>query len=404
MEEFALEGIRVVDFGWYWASPYLGMLLADMGAEVIKVESLQRLDTVRILPPYPDGQPGGLNRGGIYNMYNRNKLAITLNLAKPQGIELAKRLIAVCDVFTENYSPRVMKNFGLTYDQVRQVRPDIIYASLSAYGATGPEKDYVCYGGPQTYQSGLASVTGFPDGPPVGGEPYGDPTAGLFAAFAVLAALHHRSKTGKGQYIDLSQWETLVVLMPEAVMEYTMNRRIRPRMGNRDDIMAPHGCYRCQGERSWVSIAVGSEEEWQGLCEALGNPAWAREDRFSDAFRRWKNQDELDKLIEEWTLKHTDYEAMQILQGAGVAATPCVNNQQLVEEPHLNQRGFFVEDDHPEAGKRTIIGVPWKMSQTPGGVYRHAPLFGEHNEYVFGELLGLSSKEIATLAEEQVIY
>ena len=153
-----------------------------------------------------------------------------------------------------------------------------------------------------------------------------------------------------------------------------------------------------------MSIAVGSEEEWQGLCKALGNPAWAQEDRFSDAFRRWKNQDELDKLIEEWTLKHTDYEAMQILQGAGVAATPCVNNQQLVEEPHLNQRGFFVEDDHPEAGKRTIIGVPWKMSQTPGGVYRHAPLFGEHNEYVFGELLGLSSKEIATLAEEQVIY
>ncbi len=404
MEKFALKGIRVADFSLIWAGPYLTMLLAYMGAEVIKVESMAHLDIVRRSPPWADNI-FGIDRAGYFNTYNRNKLSISLDLHHAKGVEIAKRLIAISDILVENFTPRVMPSLGLGYEDAKELRPDIIYISLSGYGATGPLRNDICYGGPQMYQSGLASITGYPDGDPAALPVfYGDPVGGLHGAFAVLAALRHRSTTGEGQYIDLSQWETLLAVMPEAIMEYTLNGRLRPRMGAGDDIMAPHGCYRCKGEIKFVAIAVASDEEWRALCQAMGMPELAADDRFSDRFRRWKNQDELDEILEEWTQNHTPYEVMERLQRVGVAATPSLNVQEFVEEPHLIARGFWVEDDHPEAGKRILPGLPFKLSKTPGQICRHAPLLGGDNDYVYGELLGMAPQEIQGLVEEKVFY
>jgi len=223
------------------------------------------------------------------------------------------------------------------------------------------------------------------------------------AAFAILSALHYRAKTGKGQHIDLSQWEGAAALLPEEVLDYTMNRRVRPRMGNHDVIMAPHACYPCRGEDKWISIAVANEHDWRGLCEAMGNPDWARDEKFSDAYLRWQNQEELDQRIAEWTKNYNHYEVMDVLQSKGVAATPSLSNEEVVKDPQLNARDFFVQVDHPETGSFLHPGLPFKLGATLGEV-RRAPLIGEHNEYVFGELLGLPRSKIQRLTDDKVLF
>ncbi len=404
MAEFALAGLRVCDFTWAWAGPYCNKLLADMGAEIIKIESRKRLDIGRSLPPFLGEEPGP-NRSGRYNKRNRNKLGITLDLTQEAGTRLARELVKISDVVIENYSPLVMKRFGFDYEAVRELRGDIVYLSLSGFGATGPYRDYVAYGPNQAALSGLGNLTGYREGGPVAlGTALGDPTAGLHGAIALLAALHYRAKTGKGQHIDLSQHEMFVSLMGEEMMDYFMNGRVRERDGNRDRIMAPHDFYRCQGEDKWVSIAVATEDEWRGLCEAMGNPPWCREERFGDQLSRWRNQEELDRLIEAWTSNHTPGEVVEILQQAGVAAMPALNGEEITNDPHLRERGFLVEVDHAEVGRQTMPGVSMKLSHTPGAILRPAPLVGEHNQYVFGELLGLPPEEIESLMAEKVIY
>jgi benzylsuccinate CoA-transferase BbsF subunit len=236
------------------------------------------------------------------------------------------------------------------------------------------------------------------------GESYPDLVAALSAAFAILVALHHRTETGQGQHIDISQLEASMCLLPEALMEFSMNGTIRPRMGNQDDVMAPHGCYRCKGDDKWVAIAVATDEEWEAFRHAIGDPGWAREERFADGFRRWNNQHDLDRLIEDWTKERTPYEVMEVLQKAGVAVGPSFNIEELINDPHIKEREVFVEVGHPEMGKQTIYSPTWRLSGTPGRIQQRAPLLGEHNHYVFGELLGLSSKEIAGLEKEEVIY
>lgn len=405
MKPLPLEGITIADFGWVWAAPHLGRLLADMGARVIKIESRTRMDTVRSLPPFPTDMEPGPNRSGYYNWMNRNKLGVTLNLKTARGAELAKDIICISDAMMENYSVGVMKRFGLDYESVRQVKPDIIYASLSPLGTDGPYKDYVMYGRPQVYMSGLAHITGYPEmAPNSTNVSWGDPIAGCHGAFSMLSALHYRSKTGKGQYIEMSQWEGLIGMIPEAIMDYTLNQRIRNRDGNRHEFMAPHNVYRCKGDMQWVSIAVGTEEEWSGFVEAMGNPEWTTDELFSDMLSRWKNQEELDRRIEAWTMNHTPKQVTDMLQKKGVAAFPCLSNRGLAMDPHLKARNFFQEWDHPELGKRTYDGVLWKMSKTPGQIRRHAPLVGQHNHYVFGELLGMAKDEIDRLISDKVIY
>jgi len=401
----ALEGLTIADFGWVWAAPHLGRLLADMGAKIIKIESQARMDSTRFLPPFLPDRPPGMNNSGYYSWLNRNKLAVTLNLKTARGVELAKEIIKISDAMMENYSVGVMKKFGLDYESVKQVNPDIVYVSLTSLGTNGPFKDYVMYGRPQVYMSGLAHITGYPDKAPSSTNvSWGDPVAANHGAFAMLSAIYHRSNTGRGQYIELSQWEGLIGLIPEAVMDYTLNKRVQVRQANRDEFMAPHNAYACRGELKWVTIAVASDEEWHCLCDAMGNPSWTDDEKFADGYSRWQHQEEMDQHIEAWTINYTPEQVTEMLQKKGVAAFSTLSNRGLVEDPHLNDRGFFEEWDHPEIGRQKYDGILWKMSKTPGRVSRPAPLVGEHNNYVFGELLGLSRDMIDRLVEEKVIF
>ena len=401
----ALEGLRILDFSWVWAGPICTMVLADMGAEVIKVESRHRVDSCRVIPPFPDGEPGGVNRGGQFNTYNRNKKSCTLNLSKPKAREIAKKLLAASDVLVENFSPPVMSRLGLDYESCRDVKPDIIYLSLSGYGATGPSRDYVSYGMQLQAFAGIASLTGYAEGPPRNlGTPVADTAGGLTGAFGILAALHHRRRTGEGQYIDVSQCEALAAFCPEAIMNYTMNRKVDGRVGNRDDLMAPHNTYRCRGENHWVAIAVSTDEEWLGLCRAIGRPDLTADPRFLNEKERHRNQDTIDALISEWTTGISDYDAMHTLQAHGVPATAVLSNAQLTVDPQLVDRGFCILDQHPEAGKRIISGVSWHLDRTPGGVRSHAPLLGQHNREVLGGILGMEDDEIRDLSDREVVY
>ena len=297
-----------------------------------------------------------------------------------------------------------MNKMGLGYEVLKQIKSDIIMISMSGYGATGPESAYVSYGPAQVPMSGLSSVTGFPGFPPMHvGFSYGDPNGGLHGAFAVLAALMHRARTGEGQYIDLSQWETSVTLLGEGLMAQQMHGEPPPRVGNRDAHMAPHGLFQCQGQDRWVSIAVASEDEWQRLCRAMGQSELATDTRFASLADRKKNEDALEALIGAWTQARTDDEAARTLQAAGVAAFPALTNKDLAQDRHLQERGFFVEHAHSEVGPRRHAGVPWVFSDTPCQVRRSAPCLGQDTDTVLQDLLGYSADEVAALRADEVL-
>lgn len=399
-----LDGIRVADFCWAWAGPYGALQLAHLGAEVIRIESQTRPCPSRLIPPWADNEKGGFNRSGYFNQYNQGKRSLTLNLKKPEGLELAKKVVAKSDIVTENFAGGVMDKMGLGYEVLRAIKPDIIMISLSGYGATGPEKGYVSYGPPQVALSGMSSLTGYTDDQPrQAGFSYGDPNGGVHGTFAVMCALLHRAKTGNGQYIDLSQREACAMLLPEGLMEYAMNETQPPRNGNRDPYMAPHGVFRCKGEDRWVSIVVGSEDEWQRFCKAIGQPALATSARFATLAARKENEDALEQVVTTWTQGLSPDEVTQKLQHAGVAAYPTLDGNDLLANPHVATREYFVELEHAEVGKRRHLGIPWKMSRTPCEVRRPAPLFGQDTDYVLGEVVGLNGDEIATLRTKDVL-
>jgi len=401
----ALDGLRVIDLSYSYAGPYLTKLLADMGAEVIKIEACQRPELTRpLILAENDPKDEYWNRAGYFNKGHRNKCAITLDLNNDRAKDIFKDLVKIADVVVEAYSPRVMFNFGLDYPVLKELKPDIIMLSLSGYGQTGPYRDYASFGTVMESMSGITELTGYPDGPPMkSGISYCDPIVGIIGAGLVLAALHYRRKTGKGQHIDLSMHEAGISLIGEVLMDFTMNRRVSSRTGNRHPSMAPHGCYRCRGEDVWITIAISSDQEWEKFCEAIGNPSWTKEERFTTTLGRWQNQEELNRLIEAWTSQHDHYEAMHILQGVGVIAGPVLTNKELLFDPHLKERGFFEVVDHPSVGKRPYAGMAFKLSKTPGRIRTPAPLLGEHNQRILKEYLGLSKEEISKLEEENVI-
>lgn len=404
MNRSALEGVRIADFSWVWAGPYGIMLLAFMGAQVIKIESNRRVDQAR-LSSITTGQIfADLDSSSVFNNLNLNKLGVTLDLGHPRGVELAKRIVSISDVMVQNMRPGVMDRLGLGYEALVQVKPDIIMLSSSAYGVTGPYREYTGYAPHFAAFGGLCGITGYPDGRPASFTGSADLRSATTAAFAILAALNFRQRTGKGQHIDLSSSEALSVLIGDVLMDYTMNQRQPSRRGNHDTIMAPHNCYRCKGKDKWVSIAVATDEEWEALCRVMGNPEWARDELFSDSYRRWQNQEKLDRLIGEWTINYSHYEVMEMLQAVGVAAMPSFNAEEIFSDPHLRERGFFTEVEYSKLGKQVVMTPPWKLSETPARIERPGPLMGEHNEYVFGELLGMPKREIAQLIEEKVIY
>lgn len=404
MSEGPLEGVRIADFTWAWAGAHAIGLLAMMGAEAIKIESRKRLDHARVTSITTGEKFTEPDKSWVFNNINLNKLSVTLNLTQPKAVELAKRIVEVSDVVAQNMRPGVMDRLGLGYEALREIKPDIIYLSSSAEGATGPHGSYTGYASNFAAIGGLSCITGYPDGLPGDFRGEIDIISATTSTFAILAALNHRQRTGQGQHIDFSSSESVSVLMGDVLMDYTMNNRAEHRQGNRDSFMAPHNCYRCKGEDKWISIAIANDREWQAFCEAMGNPDWAKDRRFSGGLSRHQHQAELDGLIETWTINHTHREAMEILQKAGVAAVPSFTSADLIPDPHLRERGFWLDVEHPVIGNTVVSAPPWKLSETPIEVRRHAPLIGEHNHYVFGELLGLSSAQIARLEEESVIY
>ncbi|HVP78241.1 MAG TPA: CoA transferase [Thermodesulfobacteriota bacterium] len=394
MNEKPLGGLRVLDFTWMLAGPYATRIFADFGAEVIKVQSKKTAKGAESnLTPY-------------FNAWNRNKRGITLDLSRPEAREIVFKLTAKSDVVIENFSPRVMPNWGLNYEKLKEVRPDLIMLSMSAMGQGGPWRDYVAFAPTLHALSGLTFLTSFEKDAPVGlGYAYADIVAGLYAAMAVLAALEHRDRTGQGQYIDLSEYEAICTLMGPVLLDASVNQKEIPPQGNHPDYVsaAPYGCYRCSGEDRWCVIAVSGEEEWQSLCQVLGHPGWTREGRFATGAKRKENRKELDDLLTKWTVLHTAEEAVNLLQEAGVSAGVVQNAEDLSRDPQLMARNFFVQLEHPVLGKIVSDRSPIRFEGDETIQWRAAPQLGEGNRYVFLELLGFTEEELSHYVERGII-
>jgi len=402
MEKKPLAGIKIADFTWFIAGPLVTRILADYGAEVIKIEGRTKFDGHRMNGPAKDDIPG-LDRGGDWAQMNAGKLSVALNLSKPKAVEVAKKFVARADIVVENMAGGVMKRMGLGYEELKKVNPDIIMLSACMQGQTGPHANHPGLGFHLTALSGFSYITGWPDQQILNLGPYTDFFVPQFSALAILAALDYRRRTGKGQYIDVSQYEASLHFMAPLLLDYVINQRVATRMGNRYPYAAPHGAYCCRGEDRWCAIAVFTDEEWQSFCKVIGNPAWTANPKFSTLSARKENEDELDRLVEEWTINHSPEEVMTMMQTAGVAAGVLQTAEDMMErDPQLRHRHFFRELDHPEIGKYRTRGPCFVLSKSSCEV-RCSPLLGEQNEYAFKELLGMSDEEIAKLVIEGII-
>jgi benzylsuccinate CoA-transferase BbsF subunit len=491
MPKKVLEGVKVCDFCRVIVGPLTTKTLSDFGAEVIRIESKKALDLYRTFGPTPD-------TSGHITQWSTGKLGVTIDLSNPKGIELAKKIVAWSDVVVENYAGGVMEKLGLGYEELKKVKPDIIMLSSCMQGQTGPFSRHPGWGFQLSALSGFSHITGWPDRPPPEMGVYTDFITPSYNVMIILSALIYKKRTGKGQFIDSSQFETGAQFMAPLILDYTVNKRVAERMGNKLPYAAPHNAYRCKDEYTWCSISLSTDEEWENFCKAIENPAWTKDPRFSTSAsrnenrgeldrlieewtidqtpeqvsmkmqaaeavaerlptgvyhpgenppgtyrcfdeERWcaisvftdeewesfckitgnpawtkepkfctmlarkENEDELDRLIGEWTINHTAEEVMTLMQEGGVSAGLVETGEDQIEhDPQSKHRNIFPELDHPALGKHYAVASPFIMSKTPCELKR-APLLGEHNEYVFKELLGMSDEEIAELAIEGVL-
>ena len=395
-----LAGVRVLDLSWVWAGPYCTLNLAHLGAEVIRVESRNRLDIQRRLPPYAGNIPG-VNRAGLSNQWNLGKRSVTIDFSLPAGQALVRELAAVSDIVVENFSVGTLDRYGLGWSDLGRVNPALIMVSLSAFGATGPSRNHIAYGSTQVMMSGLATLSGEEGDPPTDvGLSYGDPNAGLHGAVAALAALRARDFTGQGCWLDLSQWEALLAVLPEGLLHQAMRGVPPRRLGNRDPQLVPHGFYRASGTDAWVSIAVQSDRHWPALARLLGVED---DERLLTARGRRECADVIDSHLEQWTRERSAWESAETLQEIGVAAFPLLSTRELATDPHLAARGFFVRPPHAEIGEFPHTGAPWHFSRSSVGPFAAAPLLGADNEAVLQDLLGKSPAEITELSDTGVL-
>ena len=412
-ERMPLKNYRVLDLSRIWAGPYCTKLFADMGAEIIKMESLSVYDSHRGpvnpakgIAAYPDGEPGDepWNRNGWFNCLHMSKYGVTLELTKDEGRRVFELLVSISDVVIENFRQGSLERLGYTYEELRKHRPDLIYVSMPAFGNTGPWKGYLGYGIGQEQLSGMAHMTGYRgEGPMKSGINHGDPITGSHAAGVLMAALRHRRRTGKGMYIDVSQQESSVALMGPEVLAYQMTGQEPERRGNRSGWYAPANSYRCAGEDRWVTIAATNQDQWRSLAQAMDADGLADDPRFATKEARHENHDDLDRIISEWTIGLEAYDLTRKLQRLGVPAGPVLRGPDLLQDAHYKDRGTFVTVDHPQVGPKQYPGIPWKMSATPGVVRWPSPTLGQHNREVYGELLGLNGLEIDQLDQTGVI-
>ena len=401
-----LESIRVADFTWFGAGPIYTQILANHGAQVIRVESQARIDGLRVAHPMPEGRYT-LNVSGYYNNFNASKLSFTLNMKHPKTLDVALRLVAVSDIVAENYTPGTLEKLGLTYQRLQEVRPGIIMVRAPMQGGDGPHADFSGFGAVISPLAGISHLTGSPQRAPVGlGTNYTDYVINPgHAVIATLAALRYRNRTGKGQLIEVAQIESSVCVVGTAILDYAVNGRVQNRQGNRLPYAAPHGAYRCLGDDRWCVIAVFSDDQWRALCRAMGDPHWCQEERFATLHGRKENEDELDRLVEGWTRTRTAEEVMETLQAAGVAAGVVQNARDTLEnDPHLKARGYYARLDHPEAGRTAYDGPGFRLSKTPGKLQSPAPMLGEHTDHVCREVLQMDDEEIAQLVMAGVLF
>jgi benzylsuccinate CoA-transferase BbsF subunit len=402
MQAHALAGLRVIDFTWVGVGPLLTKYLADFGAEVIRVESHTHLDSFRSAPPFVEARPG-LERSAYFLNLNTSKAHVTLNLNHPGGRDLARRLIATADVVAENFTSHVMEQWGLAYEHLQGLKPDLLMISLSMEGRTGPHRHVPGFGTVLQAASGLAYLTGWPDRPPaIPGVAYTDWTTPFFGLVALLAALDHRRRTGEGQYIDVSNLEVGVNCLDTAILDCTVNGRLQGRAGNECMVgdlpgAAPHGVYRCLGDNRWCAIAVGNDQEWRQFCAILGHPAWTQEARFRTVLTRVQHREALNALVESWTSQYPAEDIMTRLQSAGIAAGVVQNAADLASDPQLAHRGQSVWLDHPEVGRQRYDVPAFQLSASPAQL-QPVPTLGQDNARVFKGLLGLSHDEYEALA------
>ena len=405
--KMALDGVKVADFSWFGAGPICAEHLATYGATVVRVESETRVDALRMVQPFAKDKTG-YNVSGYFNNYNAGKLDLTLNLNTEKGQELACRLVGWADVFLTNFTPRVVERWGLTYDKLSAINPQIIAAYVPMQGYEGPHRDFLGFGQVLTPVTGYNHLSGFPQRPPIGlGTNYPDYVINPgHTLVAILAALRYRRRTGKGQRIECAQIESSICPLGPAIFDYTANGRVQERSGNGLPYAAPHGAFRCRplspgstapAHEQWIAIACFTDEEWRALVEAMGSPAWAKDPKFGSATGRKEHEAELEQGISGWTAEKDAQELMEELQRRGVPAGAVQSAREMLADEHLKERGYYVYLDHPEAGRTAYDGPPCKLSKTPGQLRSPAPLLGQHTEQVCKEVLGLSDEEIADL-------
>ena len=398
-----LEGIRVADFCWAYVGPLTTKLLADLGAEVVKIEGRTRPDVERAaVPPFKDNIPG-FNRDGHFNAVNTSKMSLAINLATPKGRQVARRMAAWADVVVDNFAGGAMQRMGLAYDVLRQINPRLIMLSSAMMGQSGTYLALRGFGQHLTAMTGFNHITGYPDRPPQFLGYYTDFISPHINQLAIIAALDYRRRTGKGMFVDAGQIESCIHFITPVLLDYLVNGHNAAPVENRDRNAAPHGVYRCQGDDRWCAIAVFTDAEWEAFKRAVGNLAWTRETRFATLGARKQNEDALDRLVEAWTLHHSPEHVMQLLQQASVAAGIVQDSRDLYErDPQLKYRGFFKVLDHPEVGKHRVVSPAFRLSDAAYEVTR-APLLGEHNGHVLKNLLHMTDDEVAQLVIEGVL-
>jgi crotonobetainyl-CoA:carnitine CoA-transferase CaiB-like acyl-CoA transferase len=407
MTRRALEGLKVADFSWFGAGPICAEHLATYGATVVRVESETHIDSLRTIAPFPPGKTG-YNVSGYFNNFNAGKYDLTLNMNSEGGPAVARKLIEWADVFLSNITPRVIERWGLTYDRLSEWNPRIIAAYQPMQGYDGPHRDFLGFGAVLTPITGYSYLSGFPERQPIGvGTNYPDYVINPgHTLVAILAALHYRRRTGKGQRIECAQLESSVCPLAPAIFDYTANGVVQDRAGNHIAEAAPHNAFKCRPltdggrpmDERWVAIACFSDDQWRSLVEAIGGAEWARDQKFASLGSRKQHEDELDANLSAWTADEDAYEIMHDLQARGVPAGVVQSAREVLDyDEHLRERGFYTYLDHPETGRAAYDGPPFKLSRTPGELRSPAPTLGQHTEYVCKEILGLTDEEIADL-------
>lgn len=409
-----LVGLRVIDWSVYWAGPYLGMMLHDLGAQVIKVESPSNFDPMRSVidvnryagknerPLTPQERA---NTNQHFNEWNRGKLSFVVELSDPRGRELLLKLAEKSDIFIENRRPAAKEKLGIAYDDLRAIRPEIVYLSLSGFGQTPPERDAMALGAPVELASGLFSLNGYLDEPTPAktGFSYGDPVAATAALGALLLAVRKQRKTGEGTFVDLSMRDALSFGAGAAFTDWSMNHAARPHRGNRHPAFAPQGVYRCQGDDQWIAISVRADDEWRALCEAIGREDWRRDTELSNADGRRNRHDEIDSGVEVWTSQRGQRDVEARLQEAGVPAGAALDFRQVWHDPQLNARGAWQEVEHPAFGVEVRATSQWSRGSQAQPIDMPAPCFGQHNVHVLREVLRLDDGVIRELIEDGVV-